>query len=428
MNPTYVIAVGSLGAAVAARLQADEAAAPVVLKYFPLPADSEQSTQLLADFAERAAADLYALLRGSATQNDSSGGSSLDLVVIADLAEAGGGLLGAIVQQLSALLRRDFAVMFPPGASPEQRSVWLVMVLTTPSLDDTPSGQAARLALAALERWHHSGPPTPILSRIYLLPEQNEVMPLSRLDLERGVYLFIATAYLSGLRETEAMRSRLQPPRTATCLLATFAVAAIDVEVDKVLAAFAWRAAIAALEGLAAQCETPAAPERVLAVADELSLNVWCRELMGIELGPRRPAISQGSRLAAADRAETEALQKGRRSVRELVDSHLVGENGLGGFQLVAHSLALAGKRIEDLQNELARGWLPAARLDSPVQQPAEQRTVAALTQAPPPPRLGRMLPLGVLLGTVVGIAVTGSAAVVAASRAASTRGTAPGW
>ena len=235
-------------------------------------------------------------------------------------------------------------------------------------------------------------------------------MPLSRLDLERGVYLFIATAYLSGLRETEAMRSRLQPPRTATCLLATFAVAAIDVEVDKVLAAFAWRAAIAALEGLAAQCETPAAPERVLAVADELSLNVWCRELMGIELGPRRPAISQGSRLAAADRAETEALQKGRRSVRELVDSHLVGENGLGGFQLVAHSLALAGKRIEDLQNELARGWLPAARLDSPVQQPAEQRTVAALTQAPPPPRLGRMLPLGVLLGTVVGIAVTGSA------------------
>lgn len=428
MNPTYLIAVGPFGAAVLARLQADLAAAPasIVMKYFPLPEDPGQrpAEQMLTSFAERVAIDLHAQLRDNVTQVESSGGSRLDLIVVADLDEAGGSLLGAVLQALSATLRQDFAVMFPPGTPPAQRSVWLVLALATGSLDDTPAGLRARAALAALERWHMDGPPTPILSRIYLLPQQNEGMPLSRQDLERGVYLFIATAYLSGLRETEPIRSRLEPPRNPSCLLATFSVAAIDVEVDKMLAAFAWRSAIAALEQLVAQCEATASPERVLAMADGIALDVACGELMAIGLNPRGAAGSLSSRLAAADRAEAEALLQARRTVRELVDLHLSGGDGLKGFQLATKCLALAAERLVRSGEELARDWLPDARL---VMAVTPEAGVLDAVMTPPPsaasPRFGAMLPLGSLLGAVVGVAVTATAAAIMARNAAGAGG-----
>lgn len=397
----------------------------MALKYFPLPEEYDKSPdpQLLARFAERAAIDLHALLRNNVTQSESPGGSRLDLIVVADLAEAGERVLVAIVQTLSAMLRQDFAVMFPPGAPPEQRSVWLVLALATKSLDDAPAGRSARAALAALESWHQQGPPTPILSRIYLLPQQNEVMPLSRQDLERGVYLFLATAYLSGLRETEPIRSRLEPSRDPSCLLATFSVAAIDVEVDKVLAAFAWRSAIAALDQLAAQCETAASPERVLAVADSITLEGWCGDLLALGKSPRGGPGPLAARLAAADRAEAEALLQARRAVRELVDLHLSGADGLKGVQLIAQSLALAGERLVGVVEELARDWLPDAQLSAAVAPPTTRLPIASEIPPVASPRFWSMLPGGGLLGAVVGVAVAASATVVSARHAAGAGG-----
>ena len=88
-----------------------------------------------------------------------------------DLGEVAGGAAEAgatpaVVLQASP---EQLVMVFPGDTEPRvvpleaatahlQRSVWLVMVLTTPSLDDTPSGQAARLALAALEALSHDVP------------------------------------------------------------------------------------------------------------------------------------------------------------------------------------------------------------------------------------------------------------------------------
>ena len=74
------------------------------------------------------------------------------------------------------------------------------------------------------------GPAEPDLSRIYVLPQQSQSMPLSRDDLVRGVYHFVSTAYLAGLRQLDPIRARLEVPRQQHRLLATFAVAASDVD------------------------------------------------------------------------------------------------------------------------------------------------------------------------------------------------------
>jgi hypothetical protein len=146
---------------------------------------------------EEAGQALKSLLRTSAAQQSSeeATGARLDLVLLADVLEVGAGRLIDAAQRLSALLFREFAVIFPPSLPPEQRAVGLVVVLATPAFDGSPGCRAALLLLRALERWHLDGPPSPILNRIYVLPAQTEAMPLSREDRERAAANFLLAAY-----------------------------------------------------------------------------------------------------------------------------------------------------------------------------------------------------------------------------------------
>ena len=407
--PTLITAVGPFGRAVLARLEGETPAPDRRLRYFPLPGETGvDGPELSALIRDQVASDLGELLRGTATSGGAPSGL-LDLVLIADLSEATGRLLAAVADQISTVLRRDFAVMFSPDLPPEQRSVGLVVVVASPALDGSPAGRMALASLAELERWHLGGPPSPILTRVYVLPQQNEAMPLSREDLERGVFLFVATAWAPGLREMDTIRERLGAPRDPHRLLGTFSVAAADVEVGRVLNAFGWRSAVVGLARLAAQCEMPAQADRAAALADELSLDEWCRPLAECAQRWRRGVTTAAleDALGEADRAEADALRVARQRTRELSDGQVAGTDGLRNFQLLVRGLTVAAERLAAAAAANVT-WLPAV---PSITVPSPRAATTPLSRVRP--SWTTSLLAGLALTVVTGVAAASVATVV---------------
>jgi len=288
---------------VAARLQASPPSKTFASLLVPNHEASDRP-KVMAWFTEQAEKTLRTILREGATQAtlDGGGRGKLDLVILADVAESGGSLLRDLGQAMSDVLAQHFSVMFPPDTSPHQRTVGLCCVLVTPALDQSTSGKAALRAVQGIERWHAGGAPSPILNRIYLLPRQNPVMPLSDDDVERASYLFISTAYSRLLRDTDAVRERLTPPRDPARTLDSFAVAAADVEVERIAEAFSWRSGLAGLETLCEQMQKPA-PRH----ASTLEVQNWIRSA--------DDDLRQGGE--TADGAEHDALPRGPRFSRD---------------------------------------------------------------------------------------------------------------
>lgn len=427
MNPTYVAAVGAFGASVAERLRRDGEHGTLALHPVPLPdrQDGVPWAELAPQLQDQVAQRLHQLFRRGAAATDASG-ARLDLVLVADVEESGA-LLTPMADLLSTVLRREFAVMFPPDLPPEQRSVWLVVILASPALDASPSGRAALSAVAALERWHRSRPPSPILSRVYLLPGQSQVMPLWREDLERSAHLFISTLYTAGLRETDAVRARVEAPRRDDRLVGTFTVAASDVEVGAILQAFAWRTALAGLSRLATRCDaafvptaeraTPISSDRALALADEIDPVSFLRPLDALQVDVRsRGAATGGTEqiLAEGDRAEAEALRAARASIQVLLDEHLPPGGGLAEFAVVKRALIIAGERAA------AAAGGPAAAPPSSAAQPAlPPNLVVPSVDA----SWTGLLHRGLLLGALVGGAAWVLATILLARTAAAGAG-----
>ena len=268
MVPTFITAVGQFGGAVAERLEADRQRDGVAICRVPDHSPSERD-KALAWYSEQLESRLHTLLRAGAATAE-AGHGRLDLVLVASVQESGGTLLRDLCHAMSSVLRDSFSVIFPPDAPPDQRSVGLIVVLVTPAIDETNAGQLALRATNGLELWHNDDPPSPVLNRVYLLPRQTEVMTLSDEDLERAVYLFVSTAYDPGLRDTSAMRRRLGPARDQARLVESFAIAAADVEVERIVDAFAWRSALSGLEQLATQGQ-----RRAPAHGAELDVSSW---------------------------------------------------------------------------------------------------------------------------------------------------------
>lgn len=344
MAPTYVAAVGRLGEAVAARLQASPPSSTFASCHVP-DHEAADRPRVLSWFVAETEKSLRALLRAGATQStlDGGGRGKLDLVLLADVAESGGSLLADLAHALSQVLAQHFAVMFPPDAGPHQRTVGLCCVLVTPALDQSAKGKAALRAVQGLEQWHRNGPPSPILNRVFLLPRQNPVMPLSDDDVERAAYLFISTSYSRLLRDTDAVRERLTPPRDPAKLTDSFAVAAADVEVERISDAFAWRSALAGLTTLCDQMQKPA-PRH----GSELDVRGWLRTA--------DDDLRQGGEIA--DGAEHDALESFERDLRALADDRLGGDDGLIRFREVRDSLDTAAATLREL-GKVPKAWLP---------------------------------------------------------------------
>lgn len=362
MNPTFLLSLGEFGQKSVARLPA-ESLPRLLVRHLSAQPDMATVDTLF----EEAGQALKSLLRTSAAQQSSeeeATGARLDLVLLADVLEVGAGQLIDAAQRLSALLFREFAVIFPPSLPPEQRAVGLVVVLATPAFDGSPGCRAALLLLRALERWHLDGPPSPILNRIYVLPAQTEAMPLSREDRERAAANFLLAAYGSELRDTEAIRARLGPPRQPTALLSSFAVAASDVDVVKLREAFAWRSALSGLSTLVEHCERALPREQALAIADELRIETWFQPLALLANHPDAAADQSSLKrwLHEVDRTEAEALQQMRSDVERLIGQHLTGTDGLRGLHLLRTSLAVVGERLLAMEQSLIAAFAPQLR------------------------------------------------------------------
>lgn len=292
INPTLVLAAGAFGRAVAARLQEDAAALPEAdrTRLACLPADALDALPGLIESA------LAALLRTG------SGRPQLDALIVADTREVDAAGLVGIAHAFSEVLARSFAVLFPPSLEANQRQVWLNVVLATPALTGT-GGESALQATAQLERWHLEGhAPSPCLSRVWLAPRQTAAGVLTDEDVLRSVHLFASAAYLSGQRQSDVMRSRLEPARDPTRLVGTFSVAAADVPVARVIDYCAWRTALLGLDRLSSQAREQA-PDEVSAdaLAPGLAVSARLDEFDSDEVARR--LLGRSQRSAPARRA-----------------------------------------------------------------------------------------------------------------------------
>jgi hypothetical protein len=254
-RPTLVVGVGPFGRNVLDRLDEDAGAlepqdqARFVTVRLPTPGENvaDGAPWSLDTFRDDLIRQLDTLLRAGTESTQ-----QLDLALLGDLGEIGGSVLVAVARTISAVLARHFAVPFPPKLPPEQRTVWLNVILAAPAITGSDEGRAALQACTDLEKWHSAdpGPPSRCLSRIWLAPRQTTGGGLTDEDVQRSIFLFAAAAYLSGLRDSEALRARLSPSRSGR-MLATFAVAAADVPVGRLMDYFAWRTALVGLDALA---------------------------------------------------------------------------------------------------------------------------------------------------------------------------------
>lgn len=383
MYATLVIAVGPFGRDVAERLRSEGDERAVRFVGFPLPGTvpGRSWAEVIAGFRARVGADLRSLLHSEAAAS-AGDRTRLDVVVVADLAEVGGDSLAEAVASVASVIDGDFSVMFPPRAESAQRAAHVVVVAAAPALDRSAGGRAALASLAMLERAHCEDLRASLLSRIYVLPRQNEKMPLSDEDVLRGVYLFVSTAYRSGIRDLDVIQSRLAPPRDPRAVLGTFAVAAADVDTFALGEAFRWRSALAGLDVLAAQCDRGAANVASEAGA-ELDLDVWWRAEAGVV---ERGRVGVPGDSLALDRAEAAAVGAARTALYGFVDRQLgQHERGLSDFGAVVAGLRRARDRLEVAAVDPQRAWLATAAPPAAAPAEAAASSDAAMARREPP-------------------------------------------
>ena len=204
----------------------------------------------------------------------------LDILLVADLSDASAAAQSkALCTGLSTLLAADYGRIFPPSATPDQRMVWLVPIFATPALSDKPETRACLDVLRSLEQWHHDGPASPILSRVYLLPRQHEFGVMAEEDVERAAVMFAAAAWFSGLRDASPIADLLAHTRPER-LLSCFNAAAADVPVDPVVSYFGWRTIGAGLAVLQSRCTRHSTEFGARSEAEAaLGYTGWLREI-----------------------------------------------------------------------------------------------------------------------------------------------------
>jgi len=344
----------------------------------------------------------------------------LDILLVADLTDVNAAAQSkALCTGLSALLAADYGRIFPPSAPPEQRMVWLVPIFATPALSDKPETRACLDVLRSLEQWHHQGPASPILSRVYLLPRQHEFGVMAEEDVERAAVMFAAAAWFSGLRDSPPIADLLAHTRPER-LLSCFNAAAADVPVDPVVSYFGWRTIGAGLAVLQSRCtrhstEFGARSEAEAALGytawlDEIEEGDCARAARDFGRDEAAPAVAHSARdrfrwsesaeavereiapllaavegldplvdgvgvrpsnrgagpdhddpvVAQLDRAEERALRSARERLRAYVDSELPPSDGLRRFGELDGILAgvedwLGQRSAESVQHPLDR-------------------------------------------------------------------------
>lgn len=244
--PTIVLGIEDLGQRVVARLEADAR----VLTAPPVRFLKTRRTDPVKELEELLRAAIDELTR---TRLNQAARGRLDVVVVADLAAAGCAARARLaVETISRLVLEEFPAALPMRREPSQRSVCVVGLFAAQALVDVDSVRPVH----EVELWHQAQPMS-ALARIHLLSRQHEGGGLTEEDIERGLYMFAASVWFSGLRDSEVINA-LVAHRSVEGIVCPFNAAAADVPVESVMRYFAWRSASVGLEVLHDRCAVPA--------------------------------------------------------------------------------------------------------------------------------------------------------------------------
>ena len=315
--PTLLVSVGELGDDVLGRLRA--LAGPSdspSLRFLSVGASDD-----MAGMGSRAADAVDELLQlGTSGRRD-----RMDLVVVADLAEPETAVqVVALSAALSQLFAERYPQVFPPSVAAAERSVAMVPVLALPPLADNAPTKRALDALSQLERSLPDAP-SPLLSRVFVLPRQNEFGLVSEEDVRQTMAMFVSATYFGGARDQAEVTELLRPHRTDR-LLTSFNLAAASVPVEEVVSYFGWRSAELGLGILRSRCGRSNVAHGASAEAESaLGFSMWLSDLeedspLGQELARiAAPIVTRASRQERAGFSWTESSEKIRNELEPLL-------------------------------------------------------------------------------------------------------------
>jgi hypothetical protein len=319
-TPTLVVGVEDFGKRVVDRLRTEIGGWRRVPVRFVVVGRMEETDRVLGQLRE-------AIQELSRTQLDSVQRGRLDVVLLADVARPGiGARARNVLSQLADLVAREFPAALPMSSDPGQRSVALVAVLATGPLVKIdairPVDELIKANLAA---------PARLLSRVYLLSRQHEGGVLTEEDVERGVYLFAASAWFSGLRDVPELAGRLGH-RGDSDLVCLFNAAAADVPIEAVVRYCAWRTTLVGLEQLGERCTgrpgVPADRSRSLPVDSwlkSLEHSESLRSLQTAEGAPNRSMGPSAERVHFAWSESAEAIEASLADLMGMMDTATAG-------------------------------------------------------------------------------------------------------
>lgn len=242
--PTLLVGIGEFGEAVMTRLEAEIRPLGAV----PVRTRVVRRNEELPHVGESLYGLVDELVR---TRLGRVGVRRLDVAIIADLVEPGVAERARAVAELLYGIFARFAEALPMSRAVDQRAITMVAIFGAPPL----LAPEDLLPVHELEQWH-GGQALKALSRIFVISRQHEGGTLTDDDLRRGAFLLAVSAYLSGLRDDDAITARLRHTNDAE-LVSLANAAAADVPVESVISYCAWRTALAGLDTLTVRCATP---------------------------------------------------------------------------------------------------------------------------------------------------------------------------
>ncbi len=252
-HPLVLIGLGSMGGRVVDDL--DDTATALAAPH-PSPHDAIRSSFSKAHrFRNKLSKTAGRLLEAGAGRGERV---RLDLVVVADGADASEADPDGLIAHLDAIadiLHDDFPVLFPPDTAPEQRSVWLTVLLGTPPLVATQDGVRFAALLRSIDAWAQRAR-HPALSRVLLLPRQTTAGRLDDDGLEEALRASVQTLFLSGARNDDKVRTLLAH-RSDGRRIASIGVATAELPVARIRRYARWRLALSGLQVLLDLAETP---------------------------------------------------------------------------------------------------------------------------------------------------------------------------
>ncbi|MBN2797805.1 MAG: hypothetical protein JXX28_01540 [Deltaproteobacteria bacterium] len=179
--------------------------------------------------------------------------AQLDLAILADLAEGTGPQVSEAVAVVTQLLADTYGVLFPASVPAAERSAWLTVYLAAPPLIAGPQGEDAIARLRALEEQAATAP-HPALSRVWVLPRQTTAGQLSDRAVRSSLRLMVQGLFLSGVRREPDLHALIRH-RPDGRLISTASVGAAELPVARVRRYARWRAAWEGLSTLVEQAE-----------------------------------------------------------------------------------------------------------------------------------------------------------------------------